>query len=119
MSRDAILLYDAGSIPLVKAALPNLVHIRAVAQKDFERWKLNAEAFFRSALFNKQQRERKIAVFLLHQAAEQIYQAILIAFTGYKTSPHNLVKPSRKTYRLPFNLPLIYPAHKSYERHLP
>src|SRR5258708_3495820 len=118
MSREAILLYDAGSIPLVKAAHPNLVHIRVVAQKDFERWKLNAEAFFRSALFNKQQRERKIAVFLLHQAAEQIYQAILLAFTGYKPCTHNLDKLRRYTNRFSIELAFLFPRNNAEEDHL-
>ena len=118
MSREAILLYDAGSIPLAKAARPNLVHIRTVAQKDFERWKLNAEAFFRSALFNKQQQERKIAVFLLHQAAEQIYQAILLAFTGYKPCTHNLDKLRRYTNRFSIELAFLFPRNNEEEDHL-
>jgi HEPN domain-containing protein len=118
MSREAILLYDAGSIPLAQAAPPNLVHIRAVAQRDFERWKLHAEAFFKSALFNKQQKERKIAAFLLHQAAEQIYQAILLAFTGYKPCTHNLDKLRRYTNRFSIELALLFPRNNAEEDHL-
>lgn len=118
MSREAILLYDAGSIPLAKAAPPNLVHIRTVAQKDFERWRLQAEAFYRSALFNQQQKERKVAIFLLHQAAEQIYQAILLAFTGYKPCTHNLDKLRRYTNRFSIELALLFPRNNEEEDHL-
>jgi len=118
MSREAILLYDAGSVALAKAAPPNLVHIRTVAQRDFERWKLQAAAFFKSALFNKQLRERKIAVFLLHQAAEQIYQAILLAFTGYNPCTHNLDKLRRYTNRFSIELASLFPRNNAEEDHL-
>ncbi len=33
-----------------------------------------------------------MALFMLHQAAEQMYQAILLAFMGYKPTTHNLDK---------------------------
>ena len=118
MSREAILLYDAGSIPLAKAAPANLVQIKTVAQRDFERWKSAAEAFFRSALYNQQQQERKIAVFLLHQAAEQIYQAILLAFTGYKPCTHNLDKLRRYTNRFSIELAFLFPRNTEEEDHL-
>jgi HEPN domain-containing protein len=118
MSREAILLYDAGSVALAKAASPNLVHIRAVAQRDFERWKVQAVAFFKSALFNKQLKEKRIAVFLLHQAAEQIYQAILLAFTGYKPCTHNLDKLRRYTNRFSIELASLFPRNNAEEDHL-
>ena len=118
MSREAILLYDAGSIPLVRAAPPNLLHIRNVAQKDFERWRFQAEGFFRSALFNLQNKQLKIAVFLLHQAAEQIYQAILLAFTGYKPCTHNLDKLRRYTNRFSLELALLFPRNNAAEDYL-
>jgi HEPN domain-containing protein len=118
MSREAILLYDAGSVPLAKASAPNLVHIRAVAQRDFERWSLQAVAFYKSALFNKQLKERKIAVFLLQQAAEQIYQAILLAFTGYKPCTHNLDKLRRYTNRFSIELATLFPRNNAEEDHL-
>jgi HEPN domain-containing protein len=118
MSREAILIYDAGFIPLTRAAPPNLLHIRNVAQKDFERWSLQAEGFFQSALFNQQKKQLKIAVFLLHQAAEQIYQAILLAFTGYKPCTHNLDKLRRYTNRFSLELALLFPRNNTEEDYL-
>ena len=109
MSRDAFLLYDAGGIPLGKASPPDLVNIRLTAQKDFGRWSRQAYAFFNSALFNVQQKEPRLAVFLLHQAAEHIYQAILLAFMGYKPCTHNLDKLRRYTHRFSVELALLFP----------
>ncbi|HEY8969302.1 MAG TPA: HEPN domain-containing protein, partial [Puia sp.] len=84
LGQESVLLYDAGNVPLAPAAVPDLARIRLTAQKDFDRWSRQARAFFDSAVFNQQKKEYWLAVFLLHQAAEQIYQAILLAFMGYK-----------------------------------
>jgi HEPN domain-containing protein len=118
LRQEAILVYDAGNIPFVAGCPPDLANIKAVAQKDFERWGLQAKAFFRSALFNQQHKERKVAAFLLHQAAEHTYQAILLAFTGYKPSTHNLDKLRRYTNRFSVELALLFPRHNKEEEEL-
>jgi hypothetical protein len=64
LDREGIMLYDAGHIPLTAGILPDLAHIRAIAEKDFEQWSLRARAFFRSVLFNKEEKEWRIAVIL-------------------------------------------------------
>jgi uncharacterized protein len=118
LSREAILLYDAGNIPLVKGGLPDLPRIKEAAQKDFERWRRQAGAFFKSALFNMQQKEWRVAAFLLHQAAEHTYQAILLAFTGYKPCTHNLDKLRRYTNRFSIELALVFPRNNKEEDEL-
>jgi len=118
MSREAFLLYDAGGVPLCKASPPDLTNIRLTAQKDFERWSRQGRAFFNSALFNVQQNEPRLAVFLLHQAAEHIYQAILLAFMGYKPCTHNLDKLRRYTHRFSVELALLFPRDGAGEDRL-
>ena len=118
MSREGVLLYDAGMVPLSPPAVPDLINIRLVAQKDFERWSHQARAFFNSALFNLHQKEARLAVFLLHQAAEAIYQAILLAFMGYKPCTHNLDKLRRYTHRFSIELTLLFPRDGAEEDRL-
>lgn len=119
LGREAILLYDAGLIPLAGAKKPpDLLQIRVLAEKDFERWRLQARAFFRSAVFNRQHKEWRVAVFLLHQAAEHIYQAILLAFTGYKPTTHNLDKLRRYTNRFSIELTMLFPRDNEEEDRL-
>jgi HEPN domain-containing protein len=118
IKREGILLYDAGHTPLVQARRPDLQQIRAIAEKDFERWRLQARAFFRSAAFNRQHKEWRIAVFLLHQAAEHIYQAILLAFTGHKFNTHNLDKLRRYTNRFSIELTMLFPRDTTEEDRL-
>lgn len=116
--REATLLYDAGLTPLAAPSAPDLLQVRQTAQQDFERWKRQAGAFFRSALFNLEQQEYKIVAFLLHQAAEHIYSGILLAFTGYKPSTHNLDKLRRYTNRFSIELALLFPRDNNEEDRL-
>jgi HEPN domain-containing protein len=113
--KESILLFDAGTVALADGPPPDLTRIRAVAQKDFETWWSRGEAFFRSALFNRQHKECKIAAFLLHQAAENVYQAVLLSFTGYKPCTHNLDKLRLYTNRFALALSLVFPRNSPEE----
>jgi len=118
VSMEGILLYDAGTVPLEKPALPNFEEVRLAAEKDFERWASQANAFFNSAKFNMQRREWKTAMFLFHQTAEQIYQAILLVFNGYKPTTHNLDKLRRYTNRLSIELASLFRRDNEQEEYL-
>lgn len=118
MFHEAILLYDAGHTPLIEPAKPDLIKIREIAKRDFQRWSGSARAFFRTAQFNYDQKEGKIAVFLLHQAAEHAYQAILLAFAGYKPCTHNLDKLRRYTNRYSLELARLFPRNNTEEDQL-
>lgn len=113
--REGIQLYDACQTPFVSTKLPDWSAVRALAQRDFERWGQQARAFYRSAEFNinagsdHKDGESRVAIFLLHQSAEQIYQAILLAFTGYKPTTHNLDKLRRYTNRFSLELAMVFP----------
>jgi HEPN domain-containing protein len=118
VSRDGILLFDAHRTPLAEAALPDLAQVRSLAERDYERWSAQARAFYRSAVFNCGENEWKIAAFLLHQAVEHLYQAILLAFTGYKPTTHNLDKLRRYTNRFSVELAMVFPRDNEKEDHL-
>jgi len=116
--RESILLYDAGRTPLAKAVECDLAQVRWMAERDFNRWHRQSRAFYRSAEFNLAGGEWKIVLFMLHQAAEQIYQAILLAFTGYKPTTHNLDKLRRYTNRFSVELALLFPRNSEEEDRL-
>ncbi|HET6254787.1 MAG TPA: HEPN domain-containing protein [Puia sp.] len=116
--RESILLYDAGRTPLAKAVDCDPAQVRLMAERDFDRWRHQSVAFFRSAEFNLVSGEWKLVLFMLHQAAEQIYQAILLAFTGYKPTTHNLDKLRRYTNRFSVELALLFPRNSEEEDRL-
>lgn len=116
--REGILIYDTCRTPFAPVGTPDWEQVRLVAARDFERWGQQARAFYHSAWFNYDRREDRAAIFLLHQAAEQIYQAILLAFTGYKPTTHNLDKLRRYTNRLSLELALVFPRDNEREDNL-
>lgn len=116
--QDGVLLYDAHQTPFAPAKLPDWKQVRGLAGRDFERWSQQARAFYRSAEFNYIHQEGRAAIFLLHQAAEQIYQAILLAFTGYKPTTHNLDKLRRYTNRFSLELAMVLPRDNEQEDEL-
>lgn len=118
VNRDGVLLYDSHVTPLARAFPPDLGKVRTMARKDYQRWSQQGLAFFRSAGFNRDNREWKVAAFLLHQAAEHIYQAILLAFTGYKPTTHNLDKLRRYTNRFSVELAQVFPRDNPEEDEL-
>jgi HEPN domain-containing protein len=116
--REGSLLYDARRTPLAEAFMPNWGEVRNMAEKDFDRWARQAKDFFHSAEFIKGRSGWNTATFLLHQAAEQCYQAILLAFTGYKPTTHNLDKLRRYTNRFSVELALLFPLDNEEEEDL-
>jgi HEPN domain-containing protein len=116
--REGTLLYDACRKPLAEAFIPNFEEVRYLAEKDFERWTRQAKDFFQSAEFIKGKRGWNTAAFLLHQSAEQCYQAILLAFMGYKPTTHNLDKLRRYTNRFSVELALLFPLDNEEEEDL-
>ncbi len=118
VSREAILLYDAGSIPLNEACQLNWQAIKAAAELDFAKWHRRASAFFKTALFAVREKELKIAAFLLHQAVENGYQSILVVFTGYKPCTHNLDKLRRYTNRFSIELAQLFPRYSGEDDRL-
>ena len=119
LEREAIMLHDAGDTPLSAGSAPDLATIRAVAEKDFERWWRRASAFFKKRSVQQAgKKSGKIAAFLLHQSAESAYQAILSSFTGYKPCTHNLDKLRRYTNRFSIELATLFSRNEPEEERL-
>lgn len=113
--REGILLYDNYRTVLAPAGMPDWEQVKWLAEQDFQRWGQQARAFYRSAEFNYGRREWRVAAFLLHQAVEHMYQAILLAFTGYKPTTHNLDKLRRYTNRFSLELAMVFPRDSERE----
>ncbi len=118
IEKEGILLYDAGTIPLAQRRALNPAETKAIAQKDFEKWYSGAVGFLKGAFFYKEQKELRLAAFMLHQAAERAYIAILLVHTGYKSKTHNLDKLRRFTKRFAIELSSIFPCNSEEEKHL-
>src|ERR1044071_9839637 len=112
------MLYDAGNVPLAERRMLTPPEIKAIAQADFDKWYTSGVDFLEGSLFYIQRKKYKIAAFMLHQAAERTYNAIILVFTGYKPRTHNLDKLKRYSKRFSVVLEGIFPCNSQEETHL-
>jgi len=90
--QQGIVLFDAKRFTLArpKAATPE--ERKALAQEYVDHWFESASNFARSSAREAADGDRKIAVFLLHQAVERYFATALLVFTGTKPLLHDLEK---------------------------
>ena len=93
--KEGVMLYDSGEFGLAKPKSFTLEERHKAAREDFDEWFEKAQGFFKLYNHALQDGDLKIAAFVLHQATEHAYHAILLAFTGYKPYTHNIEKLGR------------------------
>jgi HEPN domain-containing protein len=116
--KGGILLHDAGTTPLGEPMPPNFSQLANLARRNFAHRFHQANGFLKSARFNQQEKEYSLAMFLLHQAAEHAYEAILTVLTGYGPTTHNLDKLRRYSDRYSVELANIFPCSTERETDL-
>ena len=115
---EGILLHDAGEVSLAQRRELNLFEIKQIAERDFQNWFYSANEFLIDAINAADRNSLKKAAFELHQAAERLYNAIMLVFTGYKPKTHNLNKLKALTKRFSKTLYEIFPENTNEEKHL-
>ena len=88
--KEGVLLFEANNIPFSTPRDLTKEEQIQIAQRYFDIWFSDGNAFFKSVVFNFEENEYKLAAFLLHQTAERYYNTTLLVFTGYKPKTHNL-----------------------------
>ncbi|MCC8372230.1 MAG: HEPN domain-containing protein [Rickettsia endosymbiont of Pseudomimeciton antennatum] len=92
IKKEGILLYDSGEFQLAEAKNLPWEERRQIAKEDYEYWFARGTGFFMGANFYFERGEYAISAFLLHQATESFYNAILLVFSGYKPKLHDIRK---------------------------
>ncbi len=118
IEKEGIMLYDAGNVPLAERRQLNPSEAKALAQADYDKWFISAVNFLGMSVYAKQNGTLKESAFVLHQAAERTYHAIILVFTGYKPKTHNLDKLIRYTKRYSVELAGVFPRNSELEAHL-
>ena len=90
IKKEGILLFDSGRYTLADKRELSPLEIQAKAQRDFDNWFDSANGFYRQYTHAINDLDYKIAAFLLHQATERYYAAIVLVFTGYKPKTHDI-----------------------------
>jgi predicted nucleotidyltransferase/HEPN domain-containing protein len=116
--REGILLYSSERVPLPEIQERSVEEQKYYAQKDFDNWFESAKVFFKLYKYALSDKNYKEAAFLLHQATERFYTAILLVFTGYKPKLHDLAKLEAKAQTFCDELKNIFPKDMQKERDL-
>jgi len=92
IKKEGILLYDSGEFTLAEPKDLNLEERKQIVKDDFDVWFGSGMEFLLGVDFYTKQDLLNKAAFLLHQATESFYSAILLVFTGYKPRLHDIEK---------------------------
>jgi len=94
--KEGVLLYDSGKCKLSKITKLSTQKRAALAKTDFNMWFKSAKDFYDHFEFSFKKRSYKKAAFMLHQAVESFYMAIMLVFTHYKPKMHDIEKLGRQ-----------------------
>ena len=90
IKREGIMLYDTGNFTLDEAKELTALERSLLAQEDYDYWMESAVDFYLIYQMVLDIGKNNKAAFMLHQATEHFYSAILLVFTRYKPTSHDL-----------------------------
>ena len=90
--KEGVLLHDSGALQLGEPKELHPAERRKMAEEDFGHWFGKAKTFLKVYRFCLSENNLAEAAFMLHQATENAYAAILLVFTHYKPKTHDLAK---------------------------
>ena len=89
--QDGIVLYERSQAERLPEPKPlDQAMACKAAKQHYEHWMPSAETFLKGVEFFRKEGGLKDAAFLLHQATERAYVAILLLLTNYTPATHNL-----------------------------
>lgn len=118
LKQEGIVLYDSGRFKLARRRKLNFKEIQEQAQEYFNDKYESAEGFLRGAKFYYSDKNFKLSSFLLHQACENYYYSIRLAFTLRSNKQHNLSKLSASVKRHSDELAKVFPRDTPEEKRL-
>ena len=90
IKKEGILLYNSGEFKLAEPRDLNWSERREIAKNDYEQWFPDGTGLIVATYDSLKRSNLNLSAFLLHQATESFYNAILLVFSGYKGKIHNI-----------------------------
>lgn len=115
---EGVILYDSGNYKLAGTRELNFEEIQKQAQEYFDEKFQSANEFLLGAGFYHEQKMYKKSAFLLHQATENYYYAIRLAFTLRNAKQHNLSKLITSVKRYSEDLATVFSTDTPEEKRL-
>jgi HEPN domain-containing protein/predicted nucleotidyltransferase len=116
IKREGILLYDSEKLELAEPRELNIQERKKLAEEDFEYWFSSAKDFFDTYNFNLNRQKYNLAAFELHQVTERLYSTILLVFTRYKPSTHDLEKLNQRVASIEPKILTVFPQGTEEEK---
>ncbi|WP_028980539.1 HEPN domain-containing protein [Sporocytophaga myxococcoides] len=107
--KEGILLYDTQNFQLAEPGVLNEQQLKKQAKEDFEQWFGSASNFLDYFNFAFNKADFKEAAFLLHQATERYYTAVLLVFTGYRPKTHDIQKLGEMAAQINERFKTVFP----------
>ncbi|UOB19116.1 HEPN domain-containing protein [Abyssalbus ytuae] len=86
------------------------------AQEHFDQWFESANGFLRNFQYALNDKDYKLAAFLLHQTTERYFHATLLVFTDYKAKQHDIDLLRNDVIRLDERFAEVFPQNTKEER---
>lgn len=116
--KEGVTLLDSGELCLAEPRELNQQERKKLAQEDFDFWLKNAKDYFQQHSHAINDNSYNVAAFNLHQATERLYSAILLVFTRYKPSTHDLLKLSQRVANIEPKFLAVFPQSTTTEKAL-
>lgn len=118
VKQEGIVLYDSKKFKLARRRKLNFKEIQQQAQEYFsDKFESANEFLFLAKIAAKEEMYKKTS-FLLHQATENLYYSIRLAFTLRSNKQHNLAKLSASVKRHSEELTKVFPRDTAEEKRL-
>jgi uncharacterized protein len=114
--REGILLYDSEKFQLAEPIEISPKERRKLAEEDFDFWMKNSNEYLRQYEHAVSDESLNVAAFNLHQVVERLYGAILLVFTRYKPSTHDLEKLGQRVGSVEPKFLLAFPKATEEEQ---
>ncbi len=95
--RKGYIIYQDANLTMPEPGVIANSSLIEKAASDHERWATQAKAFYDGAKYYLTKDNYRLAVFLLHQAAESTLIAVIRCISGYRVQMHNLSRLLRLT----------------------
>ena len=91
IKKEGVLLYNSGEFELAEARDLSWKERKEISQDYYEDWFPDGCGFL-IGTHDMAKHNIRLAAFLLHQATESFYNAVLLVFSGYKEKEHDIEK---------------------------
>jgi HEPN domain-containing protein len=110
VKKEGIVLYDSGEYKLEEPRELNWEERREIAKQEYDIWFRGGCGFFSGVNFYLEADNYPLSAFLLHQATEHFYNAILLVFANYKYKGHDIKKLGARASNYNAELLTIFPC---------